>query len=90
MLLEIPFSLGRIILQELLFIGQSRVALGRSLADMLLDEVIALSFGLIDWNRHVLMELILLADYHFLDSTAHLPHKEDVELRVEAVLVVLL
>ena len=56
---------------------------------MLLDKVVALSLGLIDGDRHILVELVLLALDHVLDCATHLLDQEHVQFRVESILVVL-
>ena len=63
--------------------------MGGRLTDMFLNYVVALTLGLVLWNRHILMQFVLLALDHFGHSAAHLLDKEDVQLRVEPVLVVL-
>ena len=56
---------------------------------MLLDDVVALSLRLVLRNRHILMKLVLLALDHLGDSATHLLDEENVELRIEPVLFVL-
>ena len=89
LLLEIFFGLHRIILEELFLEGKSGVSLSRSLAYMLLNYVITLTLSLVLRDGDVLMELVLLAFDHLIDSATHFLDKENVKLRVKSVLVVL-
>lgn len=63
--------------------------MGQSLSHLLLNKVVALTFGLVKGNCDVLVEFVLLAFHHLAHSLSHLGHEEDVQLGVEAILVVL-
>ena len=89
LLLEVSFGLHGVIVQELLFKGEAGVTLSCSLANMLLNDVVAFALTLVLRDGDVLVELVLLTFDHLTDSAAHLLHKEDVKLRVEPILVVL-
>ena len=56
---------------------------------MLLNDVIALTLTLINWNSDTLMELVLLTDNHLIDGGSHLLDQKDVEFGVEPILVIL-
>lgn len=87
--MEISFGLHGVIVQELFFKGEAGVTLSCSLANMLLNDVVAFALTLVLRDGDVLVEFVLLTFDHLTDSAAHLLHKKDVKLRVESILVVL-
>ena len=89
LLLKVSFGLHGVIVQELLFKGEAGVTLSCSLANVLLNDVVAFALTLVLRDGDVLVELVLLTFDHLTDRAAHLLHKEDVKLRVEPILVVL-
>lgn len=56
---------------------------------MLLNNVITLTLSLILRNSDILMQLVLLTGDHLANCASHLLHQEDVQFRVESILVVL-
>ena len=57
---------------------------------MLLNDVIALTLTLINWNSDTLVELVLLTHNHLIDGGSHLLDQEDVQFGVEPILVILM
>lgn len=86
---KVLLSLCGVALQELFLISEARVALLQSLANLSLDQMITFALSLVNGDSDAVVELILLRFHHLSDSQTHLLHEEDVQLRVEAVLVVL-
>ena len=56
---------------------------------MLFNDMVTFSFSLTVGNSDVLVQLVLLALDHILNSLAHFLNQENVELRIESILLIL-
>ena len=56
---------------------------------MLFNDMVTFSFCLTVGNSDVLVQLVLLALDHILNSLAHFLNQENVELRIESILLIL-